>query len=56
VDLDAGDTDASGCLWLRLGVEVTDFGAGGVIPQWKFDDLSVGLQLQVVGATPQRQP
>jgi hypothetical protein len=46
VDLDADDVDATGCLWLRLAVDVTDFGAGE-IPQWKFNDLAVGVDVQV---------
>lgn len=54
IDLDPADVDASGCLWLRLNVDVTDFGSGGAIPQWKFNNLAVGLDVRVDDAEQQR--
>ena len=54
VDLGPDDVDASGCLWLRLSVDVTDFGAGK-IPEWKINDLAVSLDVQMEDeAEPQR--
>jgi hypothetical protein len=55
VDLDAADVDADGNLWLRMAVEVTSFAGGGAIPQWKFNDLSVGLDVRVEDGA-ERQP
>ena len=47
-DLDADDFDASGCVWLRVSVEeAASGGSGGVLPQWKFNRLSVGLTAQI---------
>jgi len=47
VDLAPDDVDASGRLWLRLSVDESGSSGAGVLSQWKFNTLSVGITAKV---------
>ena len=46
IDLNTDDVDQNNCLWLRLAVERSAADAVEIQPQWKFNSLSVELEVR----------
>lgn len=55
IDCAPEDTDENGWLWLLVSIDSSPIGSGvgqGLLPRWKFEELSVSYESEVIGPPP----